>query len=153
MDSVWLAFSVCFYSDCESEIFFFIHYHNWLTIQHLCPRITPRLWWTHPLFNNSIVKLAPASMQIKTKYYSSVISCHKLPSVCAFVWLTLMKVFISLLMRSLSSAFFSLHLWPEYLWKIWMMETIPFSSSDMLSSKVCSRQLHQQMCDLKWSFF
>lgn len=107
--------------------------------------------YTHS--NNSIVELAPASMPIITKYYCSVIRCHKQPSVCTFVWLTLMKVLISLFMRSLSSAFFSLHLWPEYLWKIWMMETIPFSSSDMLSSTVCSRQFHHQMCNLKLSFF
>lgn len=142
MDSVWLAFSVCFYSDSESEILFFIHYYNWFTNQHLYPQITLFLLWIHPLFNSSIVKLAPTSMPIITKYYCSVIRWNKQPSVCTLVWLTLMKVLISLFMRSLSSAFFSLHLWPEYLWKIWMMETIPFSSSDMLSSAVCSRQFH-----------
>lgn len=118
----------------------------------LCSQIAPYLLWTQPLFHNFMVKLASASMQIISKYYCSVIRCHKQPRGFTFVWLTLMKVLISLLMRSLSSAFFSLHLWPEYLWKIWMIETIPFSSSDMLSSKVCSRQFHQQMCDLKISF-
>lgn len=92
-------------------------------------------------------------MQIISKYYGSVIRCHRQPSVYTFVWLTLMKVLISLLMRSLSSAFFSLHLWPEYLWKIWMMETIPFSSSDMLSSKVCSRQVSSPDVLFKNIFF
>lgn len=149
-----MSVSVCFYSDSESEISFILNLFIIITDLQIsiCPRITPYLLWTHPVFNNSTVKLAPASMQVISKYYCSGIRCHKQPSVYTFVWLTLMKVLISLLMRALSSAFFSLHLWPEYLWKIWMMETIPLSSSDMLSSKVCSRQFRHQMCDLKIFF-
>lgn len=46
MDSVWLAFVVCFYGDHDLRNLrfpFFIYYYNWLTIQCLCPRTTPSL--------------------------------------------------------------------------------------------------------------
>lgn len=50
-----------------------------------------------------------------------------------------MKWPISLLMSDLSSAFLSLHLWPEYLWNTWIMATMPPSSSDMLSFEACKK--------------
>lgn len=64
-----------------------------------------------------------------------------------------MKLLISLSINALSSAFFSLHLWPEYLWKTRIIVTMPLSRSDMLSSEACNKQFKSMALPTNMFYF
>lgn len=58
-------------------------------------------------------------------------------------YLTIMKWFISLLISSLRSAFFSLQFWPEYLWKVWIIVIMLLSRSDTESFVAWDKHFNQ----------
>lgn len=62
--------------------------------------------------------------------------------------LTVINWVISLLMRSLRSAFFSLHLCPEYLWKIFTMVIIAFSRSEDIVLKPKKKTKKKRVLEL-----